>query len=118
MSVDTTRAEVAERALADGAAVVNTVSLDPAAALGALCAREGAALVLMHCRGSMTSMRGFSAYEDAAYRDVVADVGRELLAAAESAMAAGIRARGAAPQSGPRLRQERAPLNRALRQAG
>jgi dihydropteroate synthase len=90
VSIDTTSVEVAARALEDGAAIVNTVSLEPAAELGALCARAGAALVLMHCRGSMTSMRGFSAYDDAAYGDVVADVARELLAAADEAMRAGL----------------------------
>ncbi len=93
VSIDTTSVEVAERALGDGATVVNTVSLEPAAALGALCARAGAALVLMHCRGSMAAMPGFSAYDDAAYGDVVADVARELSAAADSAIKAGV-ARG------------------------
>lgn len=93
VSIDTTSAEVAERAIGDGATIVNSVSLEAAASLGALCGRAGASLVLMHCRGSMTSMPDFSAYDDAAYGDVIADVGRELLAAADRAIAAGL-ARG------------------------
>jgi dihydropteroate synthase len=73
---------VAERALGDGASVVNSVSLEPARELGELCGRHGASLVLMHCRGSMTDMQGFSTYADDAYGDVVADVAREWQAAA------------------------------------
>jgi dihydropteroate synthase len=90
VSVDTTSPAVAAWALAEGASVVNSVSLEPAAELGALAARHGAALVLMHCRGSMTAMRGFSTYDDDAYGDVVADVAREWREAAERAVAAGL----------------------------
>ncbi|WP_437673773.1 dihydropteroate synthase [Sorangium sp. So ce131] len=90
VSIDTTSPAVAARALDDGAAVVNTISLDSAAELGALCARRGASLVLMHSRGPMSAMAGFSAYPDDAYGDVVADVAREWLAAAERALAAGL----------------------------
>jgi dihydropteroate synthase len=90
VSVDTTSPAVAERALRDGARMVNSVSLEPAAELGALAARSGAALVLMHCRGSMTDMAGFSVYADDAYGDVVADVAHEWTAAAERALAAGL----------------------------
>ncbi|AUX47438.1 dihydropteroate synthase [Sorangium cellulosum] len=90
VSIDTTSPAVAARALDDGAAVVNTISLDSAAELGALCARRGASLVLMHSRGPMSAMAGFSAYPDDAYGDVVADVAREWSAAAERALAAGL----------------------------
>lgn len=90
VSIDTTLPEVAEYALAEGAVIVNTVSLDPAAELGAVAARRGAALVLMHSRGAMSSMKGFSVYADAAYGDVVADVGREWSEAAGRALAAGL----------------------------
>lgn len=90
VSIDTTLPEVAEHALSQGAAVVNSVSLEPAAELGSLCARHGAALVLMHCRGSMSAMQGFSVYADDAYGDVVADVGREWRAAAARALGAGL----------------------------
>jgi dihydropteroate synthase len=90
VSIDTTSVEVAEYALGEGATVVNSVSLEPAAELGALCARHGAALVLMHSRGPMAAMPGFSMVDDAAYGDVVADVAREWSAAAERALDAGL----------------------------
>ncbi len=90
VSIDTTLPEVAEFALAEGAVVVNTVSLEPAAELGALAARRGAALVLMHSRGAMSAMKGFSVYADEGYRDVVSDVGREWSEAAGRALAAGL----------------------------
>ncbi len=90
VSIDTTEPEVAAWALEQGAAIVNSVSLEPAAELAALAARYDAALVLMHCRGSMSDMAGFSQYDDDAYGDVVADVGREWSAAADKALAAGL----------------------------
>jgi dihydropteroate synthase len=90
VSIDTTLPEVAEYALDQGAVVVNTVSLEPAAELGAVAARRGAALVLMHSRGAMSAMKGFSVYADDAYRDVVSDVGREWSEAAGRAIAAGL----------------------------
>jgi dihydropteroate synthase len=90
VSIDTTSPAVAAWALAEGANIVNTVSLEPAEELGALAARSGASLVLTHARGSMTAMQGFSVYEAAAYGDVVADVAREWTAAANLAIAAGL----------------------------
>ncbi|MFT3774075.1 MAG: dihydropteroate synthase [Minicystis sp.] len=90
VSIDTTSPVVAERALRDGAAVVNSVELGPAAELGALAAAHGASLVLMHSRGSMADMAGFSVYAEDAYGDVVADVAREWSAAAERAHQRGL----------------------------
>jgi len=90
VSIDTTSTAVAAWALEEGASIVNTVSLDPAEELGALAARSNASLVLTHARGSMTAMRGFSVYDDAAYGDVVADVAREWSFAADRALAAGL----------------------------
>ena len=90
VSIDTTSPAVAARALDDGATVVNTTSLEPAAELGALAAARGAALVLMHSRGAMAQMPGFSTCPDDAYADVVADVVREWSAAAERAVARGL----------------------------
>lgn len=90
VSIDTTSVEVAERALRDGARVINSVSLEPAAELARLAAKYGAALVLMHSRGPMSAMAGFSACRDDAYDDVVSDVGAELSDAAERALAAGL----------------------------
>jgi dihydropteroate synthase len=90
VSIDTTSPVVAARALDDGATVINSVSLEPAAELGALAARRGASLVLMHSRGAMSAMAGFSTYPEDGYRDVVADVAREWSAAAEQALARGL----------------------------
>jgi dihydropteroate synthase len=90
VSIDTSSPRVAEHALRQGAAVINSVSLKQASDLGALAARFGASLVLMHSRGSMAEMRGFSLYDDNAYADVVADVMREWKAAADCALAAGL----------------------------
>lgn len=90
VSIDTTSPDVAAWALDQGASIVNSVSLDPAAEFGALCAHYDAALVLMHCRGSMAAMPGYSLYDDAAYGDVVADVTREWSAAAQRALDAGL----------------------------
>jgi dihydropteroate synthase len=90
VSIDTTSPAVAEHALRDGATIVNSVSLAEAAELGALAASHGAALVLMHSRGNMATMPGFSAYDDHAYDDVVADVAREWSVAAERALRAGL----------------------------
>jgi dihydropteroate synthase len=81
---------VAERALQDGARVINSVSLLPAAELAALAKAHGASLVLMHSRGPMEKMAGFSAGADDAYGDVIADVAREWRAAGERALAAGL----------------------------
>lgn len=90
VSIDTSSPDVAAWALDQGASVVNSVSLEPAAELGALCARYDAALVLMHSRGTMAAMPGYSLYDDAAYGDVVADVTREWSAAAQRALDAGL----------------------------
>jgi dihydropteroate synthase len=90
VSIDTTSPAIAARAIDDGASVVNSVSLDAAAELGALTASRGAWLVLMHSRGAMADMHGFSSTADDAYGDVVADVAREWTAAAERAMKAGL----------------------------
>ena len=70
LSVDTTRAAVAEAALNAGARVINDISggLDDPQMLP-LAARRGAPIVLMHMRGEPATMQGM-----AEYRDVVAEV--------------------------------------------
>jgi dihydropteroate synthase len=70
VSVDTYKPEVAQAAIAAGAAIVNDVSglRDPA--LAEVCARGGAALVLMHTR---VAPKG-TLLDPGAYEDVVADV--------------------------------------------
>jgi dihydropteroate synthase len=93
VSIDTTLAEVAEFALSQGASLVNSVSLEAAASLGGVAHTHGALLALMHSRGSMHAMRGFSDYPDLAYSDVVEDVFREWEAARDRAVASGLDAR-------------------------
>lgn len=88
VSIDTTDPEVAVWALEQGATMVNCVSLAAAAELGRLAATRDAELVLMHARGDMTSMTGFSEYPP--YADVVAEVVDEWTAAAQRALDAGL----------------------------
>ncbi len=87
VSVDTTRASVAERALASGARLVNDVSgglADPA--MAGLIAESGAAFVVMHWRGPSADMQ-----DRAAYQDVVADVRAELSGRVTALTQAGVR---------------------------
>lgn len=90
VSIDTTEPEVAAKAVEQGASIVNSVSLDPAHELAAVARQGGADLVLTHCRGIMSRMRGFSAYEDSGYEDVVSEVADEWNEAAERARGAGL----------------------------
>lgn len=92
ISIDTTLPAVAARALDDGACLVNSVELGPAFVLAGLAHRHDAALCLMHSRGEMTSMPGFSragaagSYGD----DVVATVIAEWSVARDEALRAGL----------------------------
>lgn len=86
VSIDTMRAEVAGAAVEAGAVLVNDVSgglSDPA--MLATVAGLGAGYVAMHWRGQSDVMRDL-----AVYRDVVADVARELAGRRDAALAAGI----------------------------
>lgn len=86
LSVDTTRAAVAEAALLAGADIVNDVSglaADPA--LGPTLARLGAPAVLMHMRGTPADME-----KRAVYSDVVREVVAELLQSVSVAQRFGI----------------------------
>jgi dihydropteroate synthase len=89
-SIDTTLPEVAAEACAQGATMINSVSLEPARALAEVALRFGADLVLTHCRGPMSTMRGFSSTDDGAFLDVVAEVADDWNCAAEQARAAGL----------------------------
>ncbi len=86
LSIDTTKATVATAALDAGATIVNDISglaYDPR--LAEVVASRGAAVVLMHMRGSPDDM-----YGAAEYVDVVGEVVSELRAAVARALAAGI----------------------------
>ncbi|MCU1381617.1 MAG: Dihydropteroate synthase [Acidobacteria bacterium] len=86
ISIDTYKAAVARAAVAAGATIVNDVSgLQRDPELARAVAETGAALVLMHARGSSKTM-----YAEAQYADVVADVSEELRAALGGAIRAGV----------------------------
>ncbi len=86
ISVDTSKAVVAEAALDAGAAIVNDVTAlrgDPE--MAALCADRGAGVVLMHMAGDPRTMQ-----VGPAYGDVVAEVRDFLAERLAAATAAGI----------------------------
>lgn len=86
VSVDTRRTGVASAALGAGACMVNVVTgLDAPDDLLDLVARQGAAVVLSHCRGTPATTFAVSRFED-----VVPEVAADLEAAADRAAAAGI----------------------------
>jgi len=89
LSVDTVKSENARAVLDAGAEIINDVSafrLDPRSA--EVCARAGAAVVLMHSRGGVTDM---ASYTYAHYgSDVAGDVITELCARAAAAEAHGV----------------------------
>jgi dihydropteroate synthase len=85
-SVDTTRAEVAEAAIAAGATLVNDVSGGLADdGMAKLVADSGIPWVLMHWRGHSREM-----YAAARYGDVVTEVCAELTARVEDVVTAGV----------------------------
>jgi dihydropteroate synthase len=75
ISVDTTKAEVARRAIAAGASIINDIqALQGDPALVQVVAESGAAVVLMHMAGTPRTMQ-----DDPRYGDVVREV-RDALA--------------------------------------
>ena len=92
ISVDTSRASVAEAALAAGATMVNDVwALHRDPALAGVVARSGAALVLMHNRAATATVDALGGhYDDVQYADVVAEVIAWLRESIAGAIAAGI----------------------------
>jgi dihydropteroate synthase len=86
VSIDTMRAEVASRALAAGAAMVNDVSggmADPE--MAGVIAAAGVPYVVVHWRGHSADM-----YGPAVYADVVAEVQAELGSRVQALVAAGV----------------------------
>jgi dihydropteroate synthase len=87
ISVDTSKPEVADVALAEGASLINDVTgLRYDAGLARTAARAGAGLILMHGRGQSKDM-----YREARYQSVCGEVTQELEASLERALAAGVR---------------------------
>jgi dihydropteroate synthase len=86
ISVDTSKANVADAALEAGATIVNDVTaLRGDSGMAALCAERGATVVLMHMLGEPRTMQ-----DDPHYEDVVAEVKAFLGERLEAAVAAGI----------------------------
>jgi len=86
VSIDTSKAPVAEAALEAGARMVNDVTAlrgDPD--LAGLCAERDCEVVLMHMRGTPRTMQ-----DDPRYEDVVADVRAFLAERIGAAVAAGV----------------------------
>src|SRR5947209_1707184 len=84
LSVDTRKGEVARRALAAGADLINDVSALADPLLGREVAAAGCPLVLMHSRGDLATMqRGIH------FADLLGEVGTELAAAVARAVDAG-----------------------------
>jgi dihydropteroate synthase len=86
ISIDTYKADVAHAALDAGACIVNDVSgLRREPHLARVVEEHGAAIVLMHSRGTPATMT-----EHAVYEDVAAEVVAELSASVRAALAAGV----------------------------
>jgi dihydropteroate synthase len=86
ISIDTYKAEIARRAIAAGASMVNDISAftyDPQ--LATVVAESGVPAILMHNRGRSAAM-----YAQATYDDVVAEVRAELEARLQAAVSAGV----------------------------
>jgi dihydropteroate synthase len=86
ISIDTTKAEVAEAALEAGAAMINDISalgMDPG--MAEVAARHEVPVILMHMQGTPRTMQ-----LEPTYDDVVAEVRAFLDTAVQRAMAAGI----------------------------
>jgi len=98
ISIDTSKAAVAEVAIGEGVSLINDVTglrasgggapraLRYDASLAEIAARSGAGLILMHARGRSRDM-----YKEAHYDSVPVEVRDELRAGLECALAAGAR---------------------------
>lgn len=86
LSVDTTKAQVAEKAVAAGASIVNDVSgmnFDPRMSL--VVNQEGASAVLMHIRGTPENMQ-----KDTVYKDLMGEVFAHLDRSVRALVEAGV----------------------------
>lgn len=85
VSIDTSKAAVAERAIAAGASIVNDVTALGDPAMAGVCGAADAGLVLMHMKGTPRTMQ-----ENPTYGDVVAEVRDFLAERLNRAIAAGV----------------------------
>jgi len=86
LSIDTTRSEVAAKALDAGVAIVNDISaLHFDEKIGEVAAKNGAYLILMHMRGTPADMQ-----YNTKYKDLIGEIHSYLSSAAEKAIALGM----------------------------
>lgn len=86
LSVDTTKLEVARRALAEGAHILNDISgLRTGLDMAAMAAECGAAMVIMHMKGEPRTMQA-----DPRYDDLLGEIRDFLRRGTESARAVGL----------------------------
>ena len=87
LSVDTTKAEVAQKALAAGAEIINDISaLAGDRKMASVIRKASAAVVLMHMRGTPADMQ----QGDLRYEDLTGEIIAFLSGAVQKALAAGI----------------------------
>jgi dihydropteroate synthase len=86
ISIDTTKAEVAERALASGASIVNDISaMNFDSEMATTASAAGASVILMHTAGRPETMQ-----DEISYDDLMADIFRYLSEAVKKAEEKGI----------------------------
>jgi dihydropteroate synthase len=86
ISIDTTKSEVASRALKAGASIVNDISaMNFDEKIGEVAAKHGAYLILMHMRGTPKEMQ-----QDTKYNDLIGEIHSYLEAATNKAAKAGV----------------------------
>ena len=90
LTVDTTSAEVAEFALNAGADAINDVSCLADRQIAKLVSEYSAGLIIMHARGPMRLMPGFSEVPERSYLDTVAEVASEWVTAQKAAILQGL----------------------------
>jgi len=86
VSIDTSKAAVAEASVDAGASIVNDVTGLSTPAMRSVCAESAVGVVIMHMQGDPRTMQ-----DDPTYGDVVVEVGRYLASQAVSAIEDGIR---------------------------
>lgn len=86
VSVDTSKAEVADAAVQAGASIINDVTAFGDPAMAGVAAASGCAVILMHMRGTPRTMQ-----RRPRYTDVVRQVRAALVGAAARAAQAGVR---------------------------
>ena len=86
ISIDTTKGEVAEAALSEGADIINDISgLQHDPEIANIAAKHNAGLILMHMRGTPATMNSLRSYDD-----LICDIRKFLKNAAKTAIKAGV----------------------------